>query len=221
MRHDRQKAVDLRKQGKSYKEIQSELRVSKGTLSSWFKGEAWAQDISLFNKDKERTKANERMKKLNMIRRAKFAFTYAVVEEEAEKEFELYKNDTLFWAGLMLYIGSGDVSSRNMISLRHQEPFVHKTMIDFASRYLDLDKSTIKCRVSVPSALSGVQMVGIWSSVLGVPVSILQKNQGVQDKDSQKKLQNSSGISILSTRVVVKKKLLRWTKLAEKHQFGR
>lgn len=32
---DRQKAIELRKQGKTYSEIRNELKVSKSTLSEW------------------------------------------------------------------------------------------------------------------------------------------------------------------------------------------
>lgn len=220
MRHDRQKAIDLRKQGKSYKEIQEELRISKGTLSLWFKGEEWAKDISLLNKNKERIRANERMKKLNMIRRTKFAFTYAVAEEEAEKEFDLHKRDTLFWAGLMLYAGSGDTHSRNIVSLRHEDMSLHKIMIQFAVTYLDLKKEGMKCKVLVSPVNDDREVASSWSSSLCISVSISHKAQSYQAKNSHKKLQNSSGISILSTRVVVKKKLLRWIALAESHHFG-
>jgi len=45
MKKDKEKAVFLRKQGKSYKQIQQELGIATSTLAGWFKNEPWSQEI--------------------------------------------------------------------------------------------------------------------------------------------------------------------------------
>lgn len=66
MRNDKAKAVQLRKQGKTYNEINRLLHIPKSTLSGWFNGleiperikkrlwnnaqKKWAQSITNYNK---------------------------------------------------------------------------------------------------------------------------------------------------------------------------
>jgi len=45
MRKDKEKAILLRKQGKSYKQIREELGIATSTLAGWFKNEPWSQEI--------------------------------------------------------------------------------------------------------------------------------------------------------------------------------
>lgn len=219
MRRDVQKAIELRKQGKSYREIQKELRISKGTLSKWFKGEAWSVEISKTNTEKVRSLAHDKMKRINMMRRVKFAFTYGLAEEEAVREFEVYKNDPLFWAGLMIYAGEGDKKSPNVTRISNSESYLHKIWIRFGTKYLKIDKNMLRFNVLIYPDIDQENTEKYWSNEIGIPRTQFHKTQTIQGKETTKKLQNGVGISILSSRVAIKKKLLKWLKLAEGYNF--
>ena len=45
MRKDKDRAIALRKTGKSYNEIQETLGIAKSTLTSWFKNQKWSQAV--------------------------------------------------------------------------------------------------------------------------------------------------------------------------------
>src|SRR3989344_2769843 len=108
MRHDQPQAFSLRKQGKTYREIEKILIVSRSTLCDWFKNEDWSKHIKKSNTNKHIKLSKERLKKLHQGRRLMLEKKYKEVESEAEKEFQFFKKDPLFMAGLMLYAGEGD-----------------------------------------------------------------------------------------------------------------
>lgn len=43
MRQDKETAKNLRKLGKSYREIEEELGIPRSTLSDWFGSEEWSK----------------------------------------------------------------------------------------------------------------------------------------------------------------------------------
>lgn len=219
MRRDKQKAIDLRRQGRSYRDIVKELKVSKGTLSAWFKGQEWSDQISKSNIEKEHSRAPEKMKRINMMRRVKFAFTYGVAEEEAVREFKVYKNEPLFWAGLMIYAGEGDKRSSSMTRVSNSESYLHKIWLEFGLKYLKAEQKMVRFNVLIYPDLDQETTEEYWSKETGIPRTQFHKTQTIQGKETTRKLQNGVGISILSSRVVIKKKLLKWLKLAENYDF--
>lgn len=219
MRRDKQIAIDLRRQGKSYREIEKALKISRGTLSAWFKGQDWADEISKKNSQKQWALGHEKMKRLNMMRRVKFAFNYGLAEEEAVKEFEVYKNEPLFWAGLMIYAGEGDKKSPNVTRVSNSESHLHKIWLKFGLKYLRVEEGMVRFNVLIYPDLDQENTEKYWSNETGIPRTQFHKTQTIQGKETTKKLQNGVGISILSSRVAIKKKLLKWLKLVEMHEF--
>ena len=120
MRQDKQFVFELRKQGKSYREIQEKTSISRGTLCAWFKDIEWSKHIRYENNGKNITLSKERLKKLNNGRKIKLDSYYQKIEKEAEKEFRVFKDEALFMAGLMLYAGEGDKRSRNVSKISKQ-----------------------------------------------------------------------------------------------------
>ncbi len=215
MRRDRQIAIDLRKQGKSYREIMKELKISKGTLSKWFRGEEWAKEISEKNSQKQRALGHEKMKRLNMVRRVKFAFNYGLAEEEAVKEFEVYKNEPLFHAGLMLYVGEGEKASRPALRIANSDFEVHRVFIHFLSKYFGIDRAKVRIFLHLYPDLDEKMCIDRWSKELNLDNSQFYKTQVIQGRETKRKLQFGVGTTIISS-TALKRKLFIWIKLAFK-----
>ena len=80
MRHDQPKAFELRKQGKTYREIEALLDVSRSTLCNWFKNEKWSKHIKKSNTEKQIKINLERLKKMNDGRKIMLEKKYKTVE---------------------------------------------------------------------------------------------------------------------------------------------
>ncbi|HAO64933.1 TPA: hypothetical protein DCQ44_03065, partial [Candidatus Taylorbacteria bacterium] len=124
-------AVNLRKNGKSYSEIQEILSIPKTTLSDWFKNESWSKDISVFLNEKSKKVSTVRLLKLNSEKKAHLQKLYAEARLEAAEEFKMLKNDPLFISGMMLYWGEGDKVSLHQVKISNSDPEMIKIALHF------------------------------------------------------------------------------------------
>ncbi|MBP6858118.1 MAG: helix-turn-helix domain-containing protein [Candidatus Pacebacteria bacterium] len=218
MRKDKDFIFKLRREGKSYRDIQEATGVSRGTLCEWFKGEEWSKHITNRHNYQSIERSKERMIKMNMVRKLKLQYKYALVEKEAEKEYETYKKEPLFWAGLMLYAGEGEKRSKHLIRVSNCEFYIHKIFIKFIGFYLALDIKDFKYSLIIYPDNNPNECVSVWSKDLGAPSESFYKPHVIQGKEGKKRLQYGTCISIISN-TAQKKKLLKWLSLAENERF--
>jgi hypothetical protein len=138
MRKDKGSAFDLRKAGKSYREIERELGVPRSTLCAWFAGVEWSKHVEKHNTDRNISNSKERLATINKERVQKLASDYQAAEEKAAGEYELFKKEPLFAMGLMIYAIKGDKGSTHVIHIGNSEPYVQRVFNAFAAKYLSL-----------------------------------------------------------------------------------
>ncbi len=218
MRKDKEFIFTLRREGRSYRYIQEATGVSRGTLCGWFKDQEWSKHITGRHTSQSTERSKDRMIKMNMVRKLKLQYRYALVEKEAEKEYHLYRKDTLFWAGLMLYAGEGDKNMPRVIRMNNSDFYVHKIFIQFSLQYLDIKRDNLRYALVVYSDNDIDLCLKTWSEELGMPINLFYKPHVVKEKQSTKRLQYGTCISIISS-TANKKKLLKWLSLAKKEQF--
>lgn len=219
MRKDKVVAFQLRKDGKSYREIQAEINVSRSTLCDWFKNEEWSNHIKHKNNQNNVSLSKERLLKLNEGRSKMFEKKYIQVEIEAEKEFQIFKNDPLFMAGLMIYAGEGDKKSSNISRVSNSEFYLHNIFLKFSEKYLYIQRVNIKMAIIIYPDLDINVCLNKWSEEVNISISNFHKTQIIKGKEKSKKLQYGVGISIISTTVVIKKKILKWLELTSVYGF--
>ena len=212
MRQDREKVFELRREGKSYREIQNLVGISRDTLCKWFKNEEWSNHIKKSNTEKQVKISIERLKKLHEGRRIMLEKKYRQVEEEAIIEFEIYKNDPLFTAGLMLYAGEGDKASRNLVRLSNSEFHLHLVFISFSGKFLKVGRDKIKVWLLLYPDHSIEECLDFWSGKLKIDKKNFTKSQVILGKEKSRKLQYGVGNSIISS-TSLKKKILKWLEL--------
>lgn len=209
MRHDQPEAFELRKQGKTYREIQEILKISRSTLCDWFKNEEWSKHIKKLNTDKHIKISTEHLNKMNEGRRLMLEKKYKQIEEIAKKEFEIYKNDSLFMAGLMLYAGEGDRLDKGTIRLANIDFNLHKIFIKFCEKFLKIDRSTIKISILLYPDLDINTCIEKWLSELSISKNNLYKPQVIQGKFRKRRLHFGVGTTIILNSFL-KRKLLFW-----------
>lgn len=215
MRRDKNLVFKLRKEGKSYRDIQKQVNISRSTLCVWFKNENWSKHIKYNNNKTNISLGTERLKLLNIARDRALKDKYDQIEIEAEENFKIFKNETLFWAGLMLYAGEGDKRSRNQTRITNSEFYIHKIFINFSEKYLKIPKKHIKISLIVYPDNSISECLDLWSKELNISTNNFYKTQIIEGKEKSKRLQYGIGISIISSRVVVKKRMLKWIELSK------
>lgn len=219
MRQDKDLAFKLRKDGKSYRDIHKELGVSRSTLCEWFKDAEWSKHIKKSNTTKNIILSSERLKLLQEGRNKMLKDKYNKVELEAEKEFLVFKNDPLFMAGLMIYAGEGDKRSDHNSRVSNSEFYIHKIFIRFAEKYLDIKREKVKISLILYPDLNVSDCIDKWSLELNIPRINFYKTQIIKGKEKTKKLQYGIGTSIISSTVVIKKKIRKWLELVSTAKF--
>jgi len=104
MRQDKNDAIRLRKQSKSYGLISKELSIPKSTLHEWFKSCEWSNKIKNDLTIKANKIAAKKIKAMAMANKMKWELWRKEHRDEAKMEFSQLKNDPLvyFWYNALL-----------------------------------------------------------------------------------------------------------------------
>jgi len=216
MRKDKDVAFNLRKQGKTYRQIESELKVSRSTLSEWFRNVEWSKHLSKNHTQSNIKLSTERIRKLNEGRKKSLDILYRKNEIEAVIEYEIFKKQPLFMAGLMVYAGEGDKRNPNQTRMSNTDFYLHEILIRFSEEFLKIKRGSIKINLIVYPDKNIEECINIWSETLRIPKGNFYKTQVIKGKEAVKRLQYGIGISIISCTTTTKKKVLKWMELCRK-----
>jgi hypothetical protein len=209
MRTDKDIAFKLRREGKTYREIEKELGISRSTLCDWFRNEEWSYHIKKSNNEIHIRLSTERLAKLHQARKIILEKKYKDVEIEAEREFEIYKNDPLFMAGLMLYVGEGDKRTKNVIRLANTEFFVHRVFLKFLEKFTKTSMDRIRFSVLLYPDLDPEYCKQKWSDELRIPLTNFHKPVVILGRSKVRRLHFGVGSTIISDSFL-KRKILFW-----------
>jgi predicted transcriptional regulator len=208
-------AKELRKRGFTYVEIAKIVDVSKSTISLWFSREMWSKSITEGNKKRSAKENSKRISLLNTARGNQYKKLYADAERSAVTEFKHYKNNPLFIAGLMLYLGNGDTVHPQLIRISGSKPDIHRIFITFAYEYLGVSREKVRFWVLLYPDLNPQKCSQYWSKKLKVPLLQFHKYQVIEGRSTKRTLHFGVGNTIIGG-TVLKRKLIKWIELALK-----
>jgi len=173
MEDKKQKAIALRKQGKSYSEINVILEIPKSTLSYWLK------EISIPPVAKKKLMMRSRKKTLEaLIRRNKKQTVLA--EERAwkirkENARQIHKIDTktLFWLGVALYWAEGykkgaEGSAWKCVDFANSDSHSLQIMMRFFREICNVPEDKFRVQIILHKNVSEAQAKEYWSELLGI-----------------------------------------------------
>lgn len=212
------KALELRKAGKSYRSIKRELGIPLSTLSSWLSGLEWSKELGIkLAKDAELEGA-QRLSRSRKVRGFGHQFSYAKAKQDAEAEFKKLKKNPLFLTGLTLYWAQGNHSSPYYVRISSsdtQKIVVFKRFIEEFSK--DIAPKLKYSLLVTPPFVPQVQ-VNEWSSKAKIPLHNFTKATL-----RRKSRSNSSQASVVCTATIssryLKEKMLVWLRLVAS-EFG-
>lgn len=165
---EREKAIEMRKNGASYKDILKVLPVAKSSLSLWLKDLPLTDDEkavlkkrrdSNISKGRIRAASSNRRNRLN---REREAFKLAKVE------FENFKKDPLFMVGVSLYWAEGAKRSSSF-SFMNSDPEMIKLMIAWCERFLKPEEfENIYLRLYIHKPYAHENCEEYWAKVSGI-----------------------------------------------------
>ncbi len=168
---ERQRAIELRKQGISYFHILKEISVSKSTLSLWLR------DIELTPEQKEKLLRGRQI--------AGYAGAKARQRERIEntknilaksrKEFLPLAKDPLFLIGLSLYWAEGAKNREESIKFANSDESMIKLMMIWFRKICKVDEKKFRLGLHIHSLLSNTEAREYWSRVTKIPLTQIHK----------------------------------------------
>lgn len=214
MRLDKEKAIELRTAGKSYREISDVLGVSKATLSKWFSKEPWSKGVRQKLLQQGQQESKTRIKELNRVRGERLQKSYETAKKDALKELERLQYDPLFVAGLTLYWASGDLTSRGLVRFSTMDMDKAKLHLTFLERVCGVPKGKIRASLLVYPGQDEQSNRRFWAFALGTGVPFT-KSSVVPGRHDARKLRY--GICMLTvSSAYLKVKVQEWLKILPK-----
>lgn len=171
---DKNRAIELRRQGLSYKEIQSVIPVSKGLLSGWF------EYLELTPEEEQRLKLKIKERKDRgrisslISNRARRIERERIVIKEAEGLFSKYKKDIFFITGVLLYWAEGAKKTTDFQFI-NSDPDMVFLMYKWILKYIPTSKEKIKPRLFIHDVPGYETALDFWSKNLGIEPYLFQK----------------------------------------------
>jgi transcriptional regulator with XRE-family HTH domain len=207
-------ALRLRERGFTLQEIAKVCDVSKSTVSKWLAGNAVSASVTVQNKRRAGQENAKRLRLVNKTLAKQRNARYIELEYAATTEFKHYKTDPLFVAGLMLYVGHGDLSDARTIRLSGTTIDSHVIFLKFLREYMGVKPSQPRIQLVLYPAHSESVCMKKWSKSLRLPYQQFHRTQVIQSSQS-KPLHFGVGNTIIGN-TGMKRKLVTWIDLLQK-----
>jgi len=166
---DRQKAIELRQQGKTYSEIKNALGFSKSTLSDWLSDYPLSKEqVNLIAKEAIKNRSLG-IEKTIITKRIKWKKRLDSTYEKEKKRWKALSLKELELAGLFLYWGEGKKNLRSSLAINNTDPQVVKFALHWMIRALKVPKNKVKVELHLYSDMDVEKEISFWAKVLGIP----------------------------------------------------
>lgn len=209
MRKDKEQAVALRRQGKSYKEIERCLGVPKSTLNDWFHHEGWSKKIKQELQKHNREWSRKNLRKIALARGVRLRREYAEIRKQAKLDYQKFKHDPLFTAGLCLYWGEGYKNKKGDIRITNTDAGLMLIFKIFLGRYFPEGHQKIKIHLLLYPDLNNEKCIQFWSNKLRISKKRFIKTTYIRGKHPTRRLPHGVAMMYFSSRAQ-KEKLLQW-----------
>ncbi len=210
-----EQALSFRRRGFTYREIAKICNVSVSTLSNWFAKEPFSKQVAKDNVQKATKENTKRLALINKARTTERKNQYAEVTRLATIEYQNYRHNPLFIAGLMLYVSEGDNQNDRLIRMANSRPELHRIFIRFLTTYLGVEKRKIRFWLLLYPDLDEVVCMKYWCKKTGLSPSQFYKNHVIVGRSHKRTLHFGVGNTIIGS-TLLKKKLMKWIELATK-----
>lgn len=158
-------AVQLRRDGKSYAEINNVTRVSKSTLSLWLRDVMMPADKKFSLRERHLQRIRVHAGKAQHAKKLRNA-EYTV--RESWKDFAAHITDPFFMLGLGLYWAEGSKTYQHFC-FTNSDPAMMKIFMSWVRKYLKPPEQKFKVQLNIHSLHSRQDAEDFWSKITNIP----------------------------------------------------
>lgn len=172
---DKIKAVNLRIEGKTHREIRLQIpNLAKSTLSNWL------SNLKLTPKQEKKLKNN--LEKINYNAKARSAWTHREKKkkrvkkffEEAKNEYRILSKDPFFLVCLSLYWAEGNKKTQQF-QFTNSDPCAIKAIMRWLLKICKIPKNEIRIRLYTHRIFASENYEKFWSKITGISINNFQK----------------------------------------------
>ena len=166
------RAIQLRKQGKSYSEILKKISVSRSTISLWL------QNIKLTRKQKNillRGRQKSRYAGAKAQQKKRIEKTKHIIDKAKKEIKKSYKNP-LFLSGLMLYWAEGDKSEvAETVKFSNSDPVMIQLMMKWFRKICKVSEKKFRIALHIHTLHCRPHIESYWSKITNIPLKQFNK----------------------------------------------
>jgi hypothetical protein len=166
----KKKAINLRKQGKSYNKIQKEINVSKSTLSYWLKTIPLSEKYKkkFYNKKIQNLSYGPQSQKERRKREIK-----KIIEESKKEIKKPLSNQTFLLFGTALYWGEGN--KKGPMEITNSDPNMIFFMVKWIEKIFKIKPKNLKARLNIYKQQNEKEIIKFWSEITKIPIENFNK----------------------------------------------
>lgn len=180
-------AIVLRKQGKSYNEINKVLGTPKSTLSSWLKDLPLSKQIRKRNINRAKIIWAKNIINYNRLRSLKYQENQKRLIEKYSKEIPIIDEKALFWIGLALFWAEGGKREKWSVRFVNSDPQIIKTIMRFYREVCKVPNGKFRLRIYLHPNIKESQAVEFWSELTRISENQFYKSQELISCSSKRK----------------------------------
>ncbi len=205
-RSEKKKAIALRKQGYSFREISDQLGIAKSTTSLWLR------DVKLSRKAQKRIRdlgVNGRKKAVETNKAKRVAEDVEIARKVEEYFTSRSQRIDSRIACALLYWGEGSKYNGNAsVSFINADPVMIKYFLRVFRDSFDLDEKKFRALVHVHEYHNIEEQVRFWSAVTSIPVEQFHKSYQKKNSGKNKKENYQGCVSVTYSDIRIYKELM-------------
>ena len=180
-------ALKLRKQGKSYNEINSLLKIPKSTLSDWLKNYPLSEHIKQKNIQKAKLVWANNIIEFNKRRSEEYKKKTKLLIEKYSKKTPKISNRDLFFIGLALFWAEGAKREKFTVRFANSDPLIIKIIMKFFRKICMVCDDKFKLQVHLHPNVKETDAKIFWTKVTELSKNHFRKSQTQISKASKGK----------------------------------
>lgn len=210
---DKNKAIELRKKGLSYKEIQQQIPVSKSLLSGWFAYLDLSDDEEKYLKSHIKDRKDRGRIQSTISNRNRRINREMVAFEDAKVSFNKFKEQPGFLIGVALYWAEGSKRTGEFQFI-NSDPDMVVFMQRWIKKFINNQGDVIKYRLFIHNIPGYENIHQFWAQKLGIGLESFEKTIYKPTLYGTKKNPNYKGCLRLSVSGIYHLRVIKaWQKL--------
>ncbi len=170
---EKRKAISLRQQGESIKDIAKKLHVAPSSIS------IWVRDVVLTIEQRQRLTRKgysvDAIERRRIVRIGRTKQRHQNLMDSAATMIESISQRELWLIGIALYWGEGGKTNHGAARISNSDPAVIKIMMRFFREICKVPDEKFTCHVHTFSHLNAEKAEKYWSTISGIPRSNFYK----------------------------------------------